>query len=523
MTALVLQFRFVAHSYQGVRQGQDRDEELDWPPSPGRTHQALISAALRGLPVSSGVRGASAALEALCWLEEQTPPEIVASAICGDADSSTHFRVAIPQNNPDKGDLTKTSVLLKPTPPLRAVGRSCEPLRADYVWRLEGPTAREAAERHFAVLADLTAQVRYLGRAEDQVEARLELRDNDCVDDVPEGCETWRPSDRSGDANLWVAKPRSTDELIGNYADPVPERTRKPPASRFLREQGYSRGATAGLLPVHVAIFQLFADSENPDESPFSCDAENAGVWRARIRQRAVDLARDRERWDDPDLAQELVTGHPPGQPGRSEQPHLAFVPLPSIGAHGKADGRVRRFALLGYARVGAEVEAVEVYRVLSGSLDGEIVEAGASHYRLQLLERPQNDKVWFQFVRSARVWHSVTPVALARGFKVPTLAPDGSRRLTSNERHLRRLTEWTALLRASLRHICLPEELVATCAITLTASPLVAHTEHAERYRPPGESAVLIHARVEFTEPVRGPLLAGDRRYFGYGLFFPD
>lgn len=524
MTSLVLQCVFVAHSYQGVRQGPGRDEELDWPPSPGRIHQALISAALRGLPMARDAPAAGVALEALRWLEGQPPPDIVASAICEDADTSTHFRLAIPQNNPAKGDMTKTSVLLKPTPPLRAVGRLGEPLRVGYVWRLEDSAARGAAERHFSDLADLVAQVRYLGRAEDQVEARLELRDDACADAVPGACETWRPSDRSPDADLWVGRPGSTDELIGNYAEPVPERTRKPPASRFLREQGYSREATAGLLPVHVAIFQLFADSGDPDKLPFSCDAENAGIWRAAIRQRAVDSALDRERWDDPDLAVELVTGHPPGLPSRSEQPHLAFVPLPSIGAHGKADGRVRRFALLGYARMGAKGEAAEVYRVLSGSLDGDLVKADGSQYRLQLREeRPQNDKVWSQFVRSARVWHSVTPVALARGFKVPTLAPDGSRRLTSNERHLRRLAEWTALLRASLRHICLPEELAATCAITLTASPLVPHTLRAERYRPPGESAVFTHARIEFTEPVRGPLLVGDRRYFGYGLFFPD
>ncbi|HXM45351.1 MAG TPA: type I-U CRISPR-associated protein Csb2 [Bryobacteraceae bacterium] len=523
MTSLVLQCGFVAHSYQGVRQRLGRDEELDWPPSPGRIHQALISAALRGLPMAGRVPEAGVALDGLRWLEGQPPPDIVASAICEDADSSTHFRLAIPQNNPAKGDLAKTSVLLKPTPPHRAAGRSREPLRVDYVWRLEESAARETARRYFSELADLVAQVRYLGRGEDQVEARLEFRDDDCADGAQEACETWRPSDGSADADLWVARPRSTDELIRNYAEPVPERTRKPPASRFLREQGYAREATAGLLPVHVAIFQLFADSGDLDELPFSCDAENAGVWRAAIRQRAVDSARDRGRWDDPDLAVELVTGHPPGDPSRSEQPHLAFVPLPSIGAHGKADGRVRRFALLGYARLGLEADAAEVYRVLSASLDGEMVEAGASHYRLQLLERPQNDKVWPQFVRSARIWHSVTPVALARGFKVPTLTPDGSRRLSGNERHLRRLAEWTALLRASLRHIRLPEELAATCAITLTASPLVAHTMRAECYRPPGEAAVFTHARIEFTEPVRGPLLVGDRRYFGYGLFFPD
>src|SRR6202035_4564147 len=132
-------------------------------------------------------------------------------------------------------------------------------------------------------------------------------------------------------------------------------------------------------------------------------------------------------RWDQPDLAQELISGHPPGQSNRTEQPHLAFVPLPSISSHGKADGRVRRFALLGYARTGAEAEAAEVYRVLFASLDGESVEAGTSYYQLQMIER---DKVWFQFLRSSRVWHSVTPVGLARGFSVPTHSQNGLRKL---------------------------------------------------------------------------------------------
>jgi CRISPR-associated protein Csb2 len=270
MDALVLQCGFIAHSYQGVRQGSSRDEELDWPPSPGRIHQALISAALRGLPGASSVIAAGVALEALRWLEEQPPPEIVASAICKDADSSTRFRVAIPQNNPAKADMTRTSVLLKPTPPLRAVGRSGEPLRVDYIWPLEEPTAHEGAERHFSNLADLVAQVRYLGRGEDQIEARLKLTEHASADALPEWCETWRPGARSADADLWVAKPGSTDELIRNYNASAPERTRKPPATRFLREQGYTRDASAGLLPVYVAILQLFADSGDPDEPPFS-------------------------------------------------------------------------------------------------------------------------------------------------------------------------------------------------------------------------------------------------------------
>jgi CRISPR-associated protein Csb2 len=367
MNALVLHCAFVAHSYQGVRVTVDHPEgELDWPPSPGRFHQALMAAALTGIPTGQEEQLAKDALHALRWLEQQPPPEIVASAVSDDPSSATHFRLAIPQNNPAKTDLTKTSMLLAPTLPCRAVGRSSGPLKVDYVWWLEAPAAQEAAERYLSVLADLTAQVRYLGRAEDRVEARIGLTE---VGAAREACETWRPSNQAPDLDLLVAKCGTTDDLVRNNSRAVPARTRKPPASRFLRLQGYAREAAAGLLPVHVALFQLVAETGDPDEPPLSCDVENAGVWRSRIRQKAVEIALDRERWDQPELAQELITGHPPGQEKRTEQPHLAFVPLPSISVHGKADGRVRRFALLGYAGAAVEAQALEIYRVLCTSL----------------------------------------------------------------------------------------------------------------------------------------------------------
>jgi len=329
MIALVLHCGFVAHSYQGVRLTADQKEELDWPPSPARLHQALMAAALTSLPADKKDSLAGNALEALRWLDQQHPPGIVASAISEDSGSATHFRLAIPQNNPAGSDLTKTSILLAPTLRHRAVGRSNEPLQVYYVWRLESAASQEAAARHLGVLADLTAQVRYLGRAEDQIEARIELKEHDSVNASPQTCETWRPTNQAGDIDLWVPKGGTTDNLIRNHVLVVPARTRKSPACRFLRTQGYAREAVEGLLPVHVAIFQLIAETGDPDQLPLSCDAGGAGVWRSRIRQKAVDIALDGGRWDQPDLAQELITGHPPGQPKRTNSRtwHLCLCP----------------------------------------------------------------------------------------------------------------------------------------------------------------------------------------------------
>jgi CRISPR-associated protein Csb2 len=160
--------------------------------------------------------------------------------------------------------------------------------------------------------------------------------------------------------------------------------------------------------------------------------------------------------------------------------------------------------------------------------MDGEEIdevgtfERGERRYRLQLIEDPwRGDKVWPLFAGSSQVWLSATPVAIDRGYKVPTHSPDGQQ-LSSNERHLRRLTEWTTLLRASLRHIRLPDDLVERCKITLTPTPLLVATERAERYRAKEERALFLHARLEFFRCIRGPLLVGDRRYQGFGLFFP-
>jgi CRISPR-associated protein Csb2 len=77
--------------------------------------------------------------------------------------------------------------------------------------------------------------------------------------------------------------------------------------------------------------------------------------------------------------------------------------------------------------------------------------------------------------------------------------------------------------VRASLRHVRLPADLVDSCSVQLSPSPLLTATERAERYRAKEEKAPFMHARIDFLRPVRGPLLVGDRRYQGLGLFFPE
>lgn len=516
MSQLLIQCRYIAHSYTGVRQNRDRRDELDWPPAPARLHQAFIASTLANLPDSLRDAFAGKTLDALRWLESLPPPDIVASRLADDSGHRRVLLVAMPHNSPAKGDFARYHPDLAPV--LRATPDHDGELFAAYRWTNDTPEFSRDAELHLPALREAAAKLRYMGRAEDRVECEVHWHTNGKQESANDSLEIWQPSAQAEDIILHTARPKSTDDLTAEFkkANERHAREAKRPARLFLHEQGYVRDGAEGLLPHHVAIFKIF-EVDNPD--PLVCDAINAHRWRSPLRALACRIAQDNvaDRWNDPALANELISGHTPNG-SHTQQPHLAYVPLPSLSMSGKADGRVRRFALLGYAANEKASSAASIYHTLAASLDGEEIESG---YCLQLIEDLRGDRVWPLYTRASRDWATVTPLAIARGYKVPTHAPDGTP-LSRNERHLRRLAELTQLVRASLRHIRLPADLVDACLIRLTPSPLFPATERAERYRPTNERALFVHAHLEFARPVRGPLLVGDRRYLGLGLFTP-
>jgi len=513
MSHLVAHIRFIANSYSGIRIREGRQEELDWPPSPGRLHEAWLSAALLGIPRTASDR--ENVFKAFRWLEELPAPEIWASA--QDESLRTAPRLAIPQNNPKKNRFDIKPTLLAPTK--KAVSVTGDPLEVLYLWPLE---AEGIPNSYLDILTDAAARISYLGRAEDRSEVSLAV----VSDPESKTLVRWQ-FDPAGHAELWVPKEGTTDGLEQRHTTKVNERETKMPAQRWMRSIRYSDDSLRAMQPVATAIFQLYPENGDPDATALSCDAEYSGLWREIFRRKIVEIANDPDDWDDPPLANELLTGHSsPGKP--ASRPHLAIVPLPSIDAARKADGRFRRVALLGYAAPQVASKAIPIYETLFKALDDLIVteqtpcrrQGECVPVRLEL-RQPNADAIWHYLTSKSRVWCSVIPVAISRGFKVPKFHPDG-RPMSDNERHRRKLFEWEKLLRDSLRHIGLPSELIAACSIETTFSPLVPKSQRAEKYRAPGEKAVLTHVRLEFPCGIRGPLLLGDRRYFGYGLFVP-
>ena len=402
-------------------------------------------------------------------------------------------------------------------PTLKAVPLTNTPLEVVYQWDIES----NVPEGHIEILKDAAARISYLGRGEDRAEVEI------VCEPESKTLVRWQP-DPGGHTELWVPKAGTTDGLEKRHTTKVNERETRKPAQRWMRLVRYSDNSPRAMQPVATAIFQLYPESGDPDaNAPLSCDAVYSGLWREFFRFEIIKLASDSDNWDEPALAEELLTGHAaPGK--RAERPHLAIVALPSIDAAHKADGRVRRVALLGYAAPEVADKAVSIYENLFKTLNDLIVTKQTPFHRrgedvpVRLERRDSsNDPIWHHLTSKSRVWCSVIPVAISRGFKVPKFHPDG-RPMSDNERYRRRLHEWSELLRASMRHIGLPHDLVATCSIEATPTPLLPKSQRAEKFRAPGEKAVLTHVRLEFPCGIRGPVLLGDRRYFGYGLFVP-
>jgi CRISPR-associated protein Csb2 len=115
--------------------------------------------------------------------------------------------------------------------------------------------------------------------------------------------------------------------------------------------------------------------------------------------------------------------------------------------------------------------------------------------------------------IGEARIWASCTPIVLDRHLKG-----------TANEA---REQEVGQLVRQACRNIGLPEpsRVAAGKHSALEGSPSAYPSGRAPRWvrwRVPESlgSRQLIHAVIEFVEPVRGPVILGAGRFVGLGLF---
>lgn len=353
---------------------------------------------------------------------------------------------------------------------------------------------------HRAALERLCARVTRLGHSSSLV--RCTLADGDLT-------PTLVPSDE-GDVVLRVVGPGQLDRLDGAFEHHQGVQSRVLPA----RPQRYGPAfKTAMRSPQATSAF-----SSN-DWVLF----ERVGGARP-VASRATDLARAlRGALIEVHGNQELpstLSGH--SDNGPTQQPHVAFVPLPFVG-HEHADG-----ALVGCALVLPRelpkndrellLRLVAKWEKERADERGNLTLAGGTlppfHVRrVEVSAKAALDpKRWS---RSSTRFITATPVALDKNPGNLRSNQDGTARKAALE------------AQQTIGDACHHVVGVRPVSVEVSLAPLLAGAQHVRDFLPwPGRAGrtprVRVHADIQFAEPVRGPLLLGAGRYFGLGLCLP-
>lgn len=391
--------------------------------------------------------------------------------------------------------------------------------------------AAEPSDQQRAVLDGLLSRVARIGHSSTLVACR-------CADDAPS--PTWAPArdrDRGG-ARLRVPRAGLIDRLEEAFAS--------------------HRGEEPRTLPAGMVYYQQPRPLAPRPRSPLlGGDWYVLGISGRRLPSAVQALAIARAarssllaHGDQP--SPEILSGHqrPGGGSGPTpplDRPHLAVVPLLNAG-NPYSDGAVSGIALILPAECPDHDEEIVARAVRSWSAAGfELLLPalpGGQPVRLTLedlgVDQAIGPQGWLDaafsarrktttrdyWCRPARRWLSVTPIALDR-------FPGN---LRSREPRARERAESEAA--ASVARACVFAGLADSAGqvrvnvrldaplVGVPASP-VGRRSPGQRQFPgyktgSGTPRACVHAEIEFAEPVRGPVLVGAGRYFGYGLCLP-
>lgn len=449
-----------------VAEGQ-RKERVEWPPHPDRFFSALVQAwGDLGEPVDGR--------EALQWLEKAGPPSISAGSLL---DSNSVIRY-VPVNDSLKGGspIQGTGICRARQDRIIPQGPLDKPIAVFY-WpeTTPGQDIRKALSR-------LASQVSHLGHSSSLVQV--------CVtDSCPPDLPSWQP-DPNGDCAFRVPFPGRLQELIAAYQKRK-EAVAWPPTGLHVNyalvvgNVSEARGCHGDMIPFRLRY--------RGSPLPLEACSRLITVWRRALMQAA------------PQPVPEVLSGHDPAsspeEPKPSLGPHLALVPLPDVGQ------QFARGHILGVAAVlprhispvDRNVSLLALSQVDHLTL-GDLGVVGLEPVDAMETRRALQPAAW---IRPSRLWASVTPVVLG---KFP-------RQLFSEEscRIVAEACEIAGLPRPRRIHI--------------SGVPWIAGSVPAVRFpalpsRAGKPARVRLHARMEFDVPVRGPVLIGAGRHFGYGIF---
>ncbi len=457
-------------------------DRAEWPPHPTRLFSAFVDA----LSDISDPDAHSSADAALRWLEREASPEICAS-IGDDVSMRTvtrHF-VAVNDEVVNSKKVRLTSLLEQRTRQERFFPAviPADP-RVVFTWPNSTP-----GPQHSSALNNLAVRVLYLGHSSSVVRVI-------CRDTAPPS--TIAPSDR-GVWLLRVPGPGRLDRLNAVYSARTTNTFVQPPIGREVR---YGWAVARSLPQGPHGPLRVLAFTE---ESARFGLTETAWL---TSRLRAALLS----KLPDDSATPESLSGHrPDGRP--ATLPHLAFVPLANVSNKPDryADGTVKGLGVLlprglelaSHQLLESALSRIE--RLVFGSR-GEVqireirTMTGVLRRRHLLYSLEAS-----RYSRPSKTWATVTPIALG-------LHPKPAKGLTAEA--------------VIIRHI---EELGLPKPVSVSVHPVsrLWGAPHSRSFQRGNikvlAGRVLLHAAIEFSVPVAGPLVVGAARHMGFGLLHPQ
>ncbi|MGE0008576.1 MAG: type I-U CRISPR-associated protein Csb2 [Parvibaculaceae bacterium] len=510
---MTLWFSIEVRFLNGRYHGRDGDTQPEWPPTPLRLFQAITAGALSGRWAAENREAGETALR---WLESLGAPQVV---LAPKAERLSPYRIAVPNNQADRhlAALRKGAHLdrlvagekeLKVVWP-RMLGRA--PLI--YAWEID-EASRGTAEAVRRVVRRLVV----LGTGLDHAVADIRIAHERPV--AADGIVSWPSGASPGEGTLKSLFERHEANLerlksgsLREHRPTVRHRRAVPPT-----------GEDAHLL------FVLRAPA-GEDDALLPVAPEAAAVLAHAIRLSLADsfatALRDRpERapGTSPEEIERLVIGRGAGADDTARR--LRVSPLPSIG-HEHSDGLLRR--VLVSVPAGFPLPSETIRRALNNrEINVALPRSHSLNVRLASVDDDDTPEqaMLARYRGPARVWRSVSPVLLPGRVsrRQPSRdAPNEARvRADAKRRH-----EEGILFERALKHAGVDK----VAGFRLRRDPFGPHQPRADaNWRLPTSAndtkqvwlsgRPRLHAEITFDEPRGGPLLIGDGRFLGLGLF---
>ena len=487
----------------------------DWPPSPARLFQALIAGAARGRTLIEGDR------KALEWLEALDAPVIAAPPMR----TGQGFRNYVPNNDLDAvgGDLRRIGEIRVAKMIRSRLFDAAQSLV--YAWFFP---AGESGETYARAVASISETMYQLGRGVDMAWASAEIVAADEAEArlATHGGALHRPGRLGGGTPLPCPELGSLRSL----EERVRANQRRFIAAGGSGEQLFSQAPKPRfrIVPYDCSPVRQLFDLRRPGDP----DSATNFAWPLAEIVALATIARDRAAArlkkampEAEALIDRILVGRDATEADKAQR--VRIVPLPSIG-HVQADRQIRRILVEIPPNCPLPAAAV-VERGFSGlhlgmnPATGEIVDED------QPLLTPATDDGMLRHYsigpsRRARLWRSVTPVALPEVAARRRIDPDRLGDPAQQKGAIERLEEERRATRAveqAARHAGLT---VRASAVRVQREPFAARGERAEAFAAETRFAKqrLWHVEIAFIESVPGPLTLGDGRYLGLGLLAP-